>query len=126
MKARLEVFQNESGREGVDFIITSKNKNTHNLYLQIINLDKERSIKILKQDLGELKDNLWIALVLIIDKTAQILYLIPSKILASPNNPIFIDNESRFEYLSNWEIKVFTNAIAELSKFSLDNMVKEL
>ena len=65
-------------------------------------------------------------MVLIIDKTAQVLYLIPSKALAEPNNSIFIDNESRFEHLSNWEIKVYTNAIAELSKFSLDNMIKEL
>ena len=64
MKTRLEVFQNESGREGVDFIIKTNTGNYHELYLQTVNLEKDRSIKISKSVLGEPKDNLWIALVL--------------------------------------------------------------
>jgi hypothetical protein len=60
-KAQIKVFQKENGREGVDFII-DKNQ----LYLQSIDLDaSQRSIKIKKQDLGELKDNLFVALVFI-------------------------------------------------------------
>ena len=39
MKARLDVFQNESGREGVDFIVKASNGNYHELYLQPINLN---------------------------------------------------------------------------------------
>ncbi|MCB9365513.1 MAG: hypothetical protein H6587_13150, partial [Flavobacteriales bacterium] len=58
MKARLEVFQNESGREGVDFIVKTKSGNYHELYLQPINLEIERSVKITKTVLGEPKDNL--------------------------------------------------------------------
>jgi hypothetical protein len=46
MKARLEVFQNESGEEGVDFIVKTKSGNYHELYLQPINLETERSVKI--------------------------------------------------------------------------------
>ncbi|WP_165748428.1 hypothetical protein [Cellulophaga sp. Z1A5H] len=43
-------------REGVDFLI-----GTNRIYLQSIDLDTtQRSIKIAKQDLGELKDNLFI------------------------------------------------------------------
>jgi len=53
MKAKLEVFQNESGREGVDFIIKTKAGNYHELYLQPINLETERSVKISKEVLGE-------------------------------------------------------------------------
>ena len=68
MKAKQEVFQNESGREGVDFIVKIKSGNKHELYLQILELDKQRSIKIPKQQLGELKDNLWIVLILFIIK----------------------------------------------------------
>lgn len=45
MRARLEVFQNESGREGVDFIIKTKSGNYHELYLQPINLETERKHK---------------------------------------------------------------------------------
>ena len=56
-KALIEVSQKESGREGVDFLI-----GTNEIYLQSINLDTaQRSIKISKQDLGELKNNLFIA-----------------------------------------------------------------
>ena len=95
MRARLEVFQNESGREGVDFTIKTKAGNYHELYLQPINLETERSIKISKEVLGEPKDNLWVALVLFMKDIEPVLYLIPSKQLAKPDNYIFIDNGPR-------------------------------
>ncbi len=128
MKARLEVFQNESGRGGVDFIVKTSSGKYHELYLQPINLIKERSIKIPKQEFGEPKDNLWVALVLFMNEMELVLYLIPSKTLAEPDDYIFIDNDQgdRFKHLSNWEIKVFTKAIPELSKFAFSNMLKEL
>ncbi len=107
MKARLEVFQNESGREGVDFIIKTDTGNYHELYLQTVNLEKDRSVKISKLVLGEPKDNLWIALVLFMKEIEPVLYLIPSNQLAKPDDYIFIDNDQgeRFSHLSNWEIK---------------------
>jgi hypothetical protein len=146
MKARLEVFQNEmkcneirpdlknqsipgqSGREGVDFIVKTNSENYHELYLQPVNLEKDRSVKITKSVLGEPKDNLWIALVLFMKEMDPVLYLIPSKQLAEPDDYIFINNEmsERFSHLSNWEIKVFTKVIPELSKFALDNMIGQL
>ena len=128
MKARLEVFQNESGREGVDFIVKTNEGNYNELYLQPINLEKERSIKISKSVLGEPKDNLWVALVLFMKEMEPVLYLIPSKQLAEPDDYIFINNDQgeRFSHLSNWEIKVFTKAIPELSKFALNNIVGQL
>ena len=64
----LELTAKLDGREGVDFLIGD-----NQLYLQSIDLDTtQRSIKISKQDLGELKDNLFIALVLIIDKEPRL------------------------------------------------------
>ncbi|MCF6359216.1 MAG: hypothetical protein L3J29_00455 [Cyclobacteriaceae bacterium] len=128
MKARLEVFQNESGREGVDFIIKTDTGNYHELYLQTVNLDKERSAKISKEELGEPKDNLWIALVLFMEDMEPVFHLIPSKVLLIPDDYIFFDNEQgeRFKHLSNWEIKVFVRAIPELSKYSFANMLPQL
>jgi hypothetical protein len=128
IRARLDVFQNESGREGVDFIIKSKSGNYHELYLQPINLETERSVKITKTVIGEPKDNLWVALVLFIKDIEPVLYLIPSNQLAKPDDYIFINNDQgeRFSHLSNWEIKVFTKAIPELSKFALNNIVGQL
>ncbi len=128
MKVRLEVFQNESGRGGVEFIVKTSAGNYHELYLQAINLEKDRSVRISKQELGEPKDRLWIALVLFMKEMDPVLYLIPSKTLAEPDDYIFIDNDQgkRFEHFSNWEIKVFTKAIPELSKYALSNMIKKL
>jgi hypothetical protein len=127
INANLEIVQTKSGREGVDFVIKANTGNLHEIYLQPINLNKERSVKILKQDLGEPKNNLWVALVLILDYKAISLYLIPSKTLTKPDNFVYMENEvSSFPQLSNWEIKVFKNGMQKLSEFSLDNMLKDL
>jgi predicted ATP-grasp superfamily ATP-dependent carboligase len=121
IELKLEIKTN--GREGVDFIIED-----NQLYVQSINLDTtQRSIKIKKQDLGELKDNLFVALVLIIDKEPKVFYLIPSKDLLQADSNIFIENNvSLMPSLSNWEIKVSSNSIPELAKYALENMINKL
>lgn len=105
MKARLEVFPNESGREGVDFIVKTNSGKYHEIYLHPINLEKDRSVKIFKSVLGEPKDNLWVALVLFMKEMEPVLYLIPSNQLAEPDDYLFINNDQgeRFSHLSNWE-----------------------
>lgn len=119
----LELTAKPDGREEVDFLIGS-----NELYLESIDLDTtKRSIKISKQDLGELKENLFIALILVIDKEPKVVYLIPSEDLSQSDSNIFIDNEvSLMPSLSNWEIKVSTNAIPELAKYSLENIINKL
>jgi hypothetical protein len=119
IKSELESFSlkltsNQNGREGVDFLIEKKQ-----LYLHSIDLDtSQRSFKILKQDLGELKDNLFVALVF---------YLIPSKDLLQANSSIFIENNVNLNpSLSNWEIKVSSNSISELAKYALENIIDKL
>ena len=74
-KAQIEFSTKKSGREGVDFILNTNTDNLHEFYLQPINLNKERSVKISKQDLGEPKDTHWVALVLILDNEAINLYM---------------------------------------------------
>ena len=84
-------------------------------------------MKISKQELGELNDNLFVALVLVIDKIPQVVYCIPSTQLANPDGCIFLENEvTEFPSLSNWEIRIFTNAIPELAKYALENISNEL
>lgn len=118
-KAQIEVLEKESGREGVDFFANTVNGNSYQLFFQSINADTERSIKIPKQDLGELKDNLLIGLVLLIESEAKVLYLIPSTVFLNPDS-IFKSNDVMLTHLSNWEISVFTNEIPELSKYALE------
>lgn len=122
-KFDLELTPKQNGREGVYFLIGE-----NQLYLQSIDLGTtQRNIKIAKQDLGELKDNLFIALVSIIEKQPRVIYLIPSEDLSQSNSNIFIENEvSLMPSLSNWEIKVSSNTIPELAKYALENMVKKL
>ena len=122
-KAQIEVLKKRNGREGVDFIIED-----NQLYVQSINLDiAQRSIKIAKQDLGELREKLFVALVLIIDKEPKVVYLIPSKHLLQSDNDVFIKNEvSLMPSLSNWEIKISTSTIPVLAKYSLENMIDKL
>ncbi|TGV00575.1 hypothetical protein [Flavivirga rizhaonensis] len=128
LKSELKTFDLKlttkiDGREGLDFLIGD-----NQLYLQSIDLDTtQRSIKIAKQDLGELRDNLFVALVLIIDKTPRVLYLIPSKQLLESDNDAFVNNEvSLMPSLSNWEIKIFSRGIEELEMYAISNQVEKL
>ena len=85
----MELIQKPNDREGVDYLI-----GPNEIYLLSIDLDTaQSSIKISKQDLGELRDNLFIALVLIFDKEPKIPYFIPSKHLSQPDNGVFTENE---------------------------------
>jgi len=114
-----EFTQKESGREGVDFIIKTDNGNTHELYLQTINVEKEQSVSILKSALGEPKDNLWVALVLLMGDIER-LYLIPSNQLAKPDDYIFFDSNQKgsLSHFSSWKIKIFTKGImGKLSEY---------
>jgi hypothetical protein len=70
---------------------------------------------------------LFVALVLIIDQEPKVVYIIPSKDLSQLDSNIFIENKvSLMPSLSNWEIKVSSNTIPELSKYALENMVDKL
>ena len=119
----LKLIPKESGREGVDFLIGN-----HLIYLQPLDLDTvKQSIKISKQDLGELNDSLFIALVLSIEQQLRAIYIIPSKDLQDPENTFFINNEvSLMPSLSNWEIRISSKSIEQLEKYTLNNMLDKL
>lgn len=121
--AGLKLIGNKNGREGVDFLIGD-----NQIYLQPLDLDTiKQSIKISKQDLGELNDNLFIALVLIIEKQPRVFYVIPSKQLLGSNSNHFVNNEVNLRHsLSNWEIKISSKSIEELEKYALKNMTGKL
>lgn len=128
MKYRLDVFQNVCSSEGIDFLLKTKTGNYYEISLQVINLEKDRSIKIPKTEIGyELKDKYFIALVLFLKDMEPAIYLIPVKTFKIPNK-IFIDNDQgeRFRHLSNWEIKIFTRGIQELSEFAFNTMILQL
>ena len=61
-KAKFTITTNESRVEGLDYLITTPIGKINQLHLRSINLDLERSIKIQKQDLGELTSNRFLGL----------------------------------------------------------------
>lgn len=128
---------NQSGfevtdKEGSLFSITSQSGNSYQIDERILDLTvprRDKKVKIPKSDLNyELPENLYVALVILLKGIEPTVYLLPSKVFAKPDNYIFFDNEKeeRFKHFSNWEIKVFTKGILELSKFALDNMIGQL
>ena len=119
----LELIAKTDGREGVDFLIGN-----NQIYLQPLDLDTvKQSIKVSKQDLGELNDNLCIALVLIIEKEPRVVYLIPSIQLQDSSNNFFVNNEvSLMPSLSNWEIRISSKSIKEFERYTLNNMIENL
>ena len=121
-KAKFTITTDQSRVEGLDYLITAPTGKINQLHLRFINLDAERSIKILKQDFGEIISNRFIGLVLVIENEPRAFYLIPAETFSKPDNRIFFDNDiSIMPHLSNWEIKIFTSAIPELAKFEVSN-----
>lgn len=116
--AGLEIIPKENGRVGVDFIIKSQNGKESEVLLQAADLTSLQSVKIRKEKLGEPRENLWAALVGIIEGKEPLIFLIPTKTIASPDDFVFFENNvDRHTYLSNWEIKVFTNGMKKLGEY---------
>lgn len=70
-KAALTYFTNANFRilseADKRLFVQSPLNNEHEIFIQPVNLDKDREIKINKQELGDLNDNLWVCLVLTMD-----------------------------------------------------------
>jgi hypothetical protein len=124
MKANIEVFQNESGREGVNFIIKTNEGNYHELFLHSFELEKETNIRVSKDRFNEAKGNIWLALVMVTKNQDCSIYLIPSTILLKTKVYKFLNQSIHKE--SYLEINVFMEAIPELSQFSFNNVVSQL
>ncbi len=121
----LVIIPKENRSEALIFETTINNEKQE-LLIKSINLDTEMSIKVPKVEFSKLKENLWLVLVLILENEVRGLYIINSKTVSKPDNYIFIDNETRYETLSNYEIKIFRSAFEELSKYSIENMIKSI
>lgn len=124
MKFNIEVFQNESGNNQTGFIIKSPKGIYHEIYLRHLNLEKESSIQLFREEIKLPKENYWIALVLIMNKMEASLYLIPSIELLNKKKYPFLEKVEKDE--TYWKINVFLDAIPALNKFSIDNISEQL
>ncbi|WP_422080105.1 hypothetical protein [Ulvibacterium sp.] len=125
--AGLEIYPAKNAREGVDFLVQNSNGKQTVLYLQAADLIALQSVKIPKEKLGEPKENLWVALIGFIQNAKPLIFLIPSKTLAKPDDFVFFGHDvSPHTYLSNWEIKVFTNGMKVLGEYIFHNQIEHL
>ena len=98
------------------------------MYLQILDVEKNLSVSILKSALRKPKDKLWVALVLLIGDVER-LYLIPSNQLAKPDDYVFFESKQgeRLSHFSSWIIKIFPTGMKEvLNKYHFVNQVENL
>ncbi len=122
---KLHISKKEISR----FSITSQSGKVYQLDERILDLTvprRDKKVKIPKSDWNyELPDNLFVALVILLEGIEPTIYLIPSKVFAEPDNYIFFDNEQeeRFKHFSNWEIKIFRKGIEKLSEYAFDRVV---
>ncbi len=97
--------------------------------LDLTKLQRDKKIKIPKSDWNyELPDNLYVALIIMLEGIEPTMFLVPSKVFLEPDDYIFFDNEQaeRFKHLSNWEIKVFVKGMEKLNEYAFDRVVGEL
>ena len=111
--------------DGVEVLqIQTVQGNAHKIFVQEIDLDNQRSVKIQKTDLGELNSNSWIALMLLMKGLEPTLYLIPSTEFLEPDNFIFIENNLRvtsrtfFRVVHGILIGIYSNKFKVISLFS--------
>ena len=92
-----------------------------------MDLIAQQSSKVPKEKLGEPRENLWLALIGFIPDKEPLIFLIPSKTLAKPDNFVFFENNvGMHTYLSNWEIKVFTKGMEKLGEYIFHNQIENL
>ncbi len=123
--AGFEICSKDNGREGVDFLVRSSNGKQSEVFLQPMDLIAQQSSKVPKEKLSEPNENLWVALIGFIPEKEPLIFLIPSKTLAKPDNFVFFEHDvSPHIYLSNWEIKVFTNGMKVLGEYAFYNQIE--
>ncbi len=123
--AGLKIVRKENGRESVDFIIKSENGKQSEIFLQPMDLITQQSSKVPKEKLGEPKENLWVALLGFIPEKEPLIFLIPSKTLAKPDDFVFFENNvGMHTYLSNYEIKVFSKGMEKLGEYIIYNQIE--
>lgn len=121
----LEINAKDNGREGVDFIVKRPNGKQSEVFLQPMDLIALQSVKIPKDKLGEPNDYLWVALIGFIPNAEPLIFLMPSKTLTNTDNFVFFENNvGQHAYLSNWEIKVFTNGMEVLGQYIFHNQIE--
>lgn len=122
--AGLEISKMENCREGVNFLVKSESGKQSEIFLQPMDLIAQQSSKVPKEQLGEPREDFWVALIGFIPKKEPLIFLIPSKTLAKPDDFVFFEHDvSPHTYLSNWEIKVFTNGMKVLGEYIFHNQI---
>lgn len=124
--ANCEIFENETGSKANDFVVKNEKGRYVDVLLKTVYIEKTNYVYIPKYLWNkELRDDLYVALVLFMDNHQPIFYLIPSIVWKKPDN-VFIDNQGYSRKKAEWGINVTSSAIKVLAeKYSFDHILSK-
>lgn len=124
--ANCEIFENETGSKAYDFVVKNEKDQYVDVLLKTVYIEKTNYAYIPKYYWNkELRQDLYVALVLFMDDHEPVFYLIPSVVWKEPND-LFIDNPGYSRKKPEWGINVTVKTIPILAeKYWFDKVLSK-
>lgn len=122
--ARCAIYEDAGGSRGVDFVVKNEKGQYVDIYLATVYIGKTNYVAIPKYYWDkELRENLYVALVLFMEEHEPIFYLIPSIVWRTPDE-LFTDSTYYSRNKPSWGINISKNTIPTLAeKYWFDNIM---
>ena len=124
--AGFDIYTTEVDDKGIDFIIRTDNSKHIDVQVKTIRKNNNYTFVTKKSWNNELRDNLYLLLVTLIDNEMPTVYLIPSTVWKNPTSSLFVDRD--YKGLSSppeWGINISAKNMKELSKYEISKYIKE-
>lgn len=122
--ANCDIYEDAGGSRGVDFVVKNEKGQYVDIYLATVYIGKTNYVAIPKYYWNkELRENLYVALVLFMDEREPIFYLIPSIVWRTPDE-LFTDSSNYARNKPSWGINISKNTIPTLAeKYWFENIM---
>lgn len=124
MAANCAIYEDAGGGRGVDFVVKNEKGQYVDIYLATVYIEKTNHVAIPKYYWNnELRESLYVALVLFTDGREPIFYLIPSIVWRKPDE-LFTDSADYSRNKPAWGINISKNTIPTLAaNYWFDNIM---
>lgn len=114
--AHCAIYEDVGGSRGVDFVVKNEKGQYVDIYLATVYIGKTNYVGIPKYYWNkELRENLYVALLLFMDDREPIFYLIPSIVWRTPDE-LFTDSANHSRNKPAWGINISKNTIPRLAE----------
>lgn len=114
--ANCEIFENETGSRGVDFVVKNEKGKYVDVFLRTVYIGKTNHVSIPKYYWNkELMENLYVAVILFVDEREPIFYFIPSVVWRTPDN-LFTDSADYSKNKPAWGVNITKDTIPILAE----------